>query len=260
MEARPEELLVDIQRKLGLLVVPISLVDKAGTLNAAVTSPDWNDKLYLTKVSEILAENDVSLFAYLVGELVSSSPDVLQKILSQQTMKSLVHPVFFGSALTGSGISDLVLGITKYFVPPNLRVSGDEVSGIVFAVEHVGKNDKLGYIRLFAGELKNRQIVRFKRLEQDGKISESRSKIAGLEIVGEKLTDSKNQVYATNANSNIYSTAKSLTAGNIGKILGIPSIRIGDFIGKMDRLNLQPNFAPPSLVTTIKPYQLGQDA
>ena len=61
-----------------------------------------------------LAEHDDALLAAYVNDPDNHSPySRLRSELAAQTRQALVHPVFFGSALTGAGVDALIAGIKE---------------------------------------------------------------------------------------------------------------------------------------------------
>jgi len=213
-------------------------------------------------VADILVENDDALLGRLVDGAVPS-PDELQALLVRQSAAALLHPVFFGSALTGEGTLDLTNGI-RTLLPPSRDADADangELRGTVFAIERAGSGEKIAYLRLFSGELRERQQVTFRRLEQGGKIGELTGKIAGLEVIGDHLSASETgeQAAPNQVSRDRPRPDQRLTSGNIGKLRGLPHIRVGDHLGEWDSLTLQPTFSPPSLMTVVRARQPGQE-
>jgi len=80
---------------------------------------------------EVLAERDDELLAAFVdGRPVA--PRRLRAALKAQTRRSEVHPVFFGSAITGAGVSDLLRGIAAglaELTTPTQQLGGTAVTG-----------------------------------------------------------------------------------------------------------------------------------
>ncbi len=189
------------------------------------------------------------------------SPDELQALLVRQTTAALLHPVFFGSALTGEGAPDLTDGIRTLLPPGSDAVANGGLRGTVFAIERAGSGEKVAYLRLFSGELRERQRVTFRRLEQGGRISEFTGKIAGLEVIGEHLSaaGAGGQAARGQASRDRPRPDQRLTSGNIGKLRGLPHIRVGDHLGEWDSVTLQPTFSPPSLMTVVRARQPGQE-
>src|SRR3954468_3874225 len=100
--ARYDDLLAEISERLRAAVVPMGSVDGLGTRDARfVPGPD-------PRAPAVLAEHDDELLTAYVENTVS--PDLLRAALVAQTRQVLVHPVYFGSAITGAGVDALITG------------------------------------------------------------------------------------------------------------------------------------------------------
>ncbi len=159
---------------------------------------------------EVLAEHDDTLLAaYVDGRPVSD----LRARLVAQTRQALVHPVFFGSAITGAGVDQLMAGIAE-LLPPAPDDADGPLSGTVFKVERGPAGEKIAYVRLFSGNVRIRDQLR-----------------------GGKVTAIEGGAVA---------------AGQIGKLWGLGDIRIGDAIGE-PRTPTERHFSPPTLETVVVP-------
>jgi ribosomal protection tetracycline resistance protein len=106
--ARYDELLADIARLLTPAAVPMGSVSDLGT-RAAVFEPFG---LPHKALGELLAErNDDFLARYLDDGLPAGE---YAAELRRQVAAAQVHPVYFGSAMTGVGITDLIGGIQSW--------------------------------------------------------------------------------------------------------------------------------------------------
>ena len=65
------------------------------------------------RLAEVLAEQDESILAAYVEDERASRTARLRDELAAQTARALVHPVFFGSAITGAGVDALMAGIAE---------------------------------------------------------------------------------------------------------------------------------------------------
>ena len=76
-----------------------------------------------------------------------------------------MHPVFFGSAITGAGVDALIAGITELlhraYRPKAMR--DGPVSGTVFKVERGPAGEKIAYVRMFSGTVRVRDRLHFGR-------------------------------------------------------------------------------------------------
>jgi len=260
--ARYDDLLVDIRRKLAPGIIAMSSVRDLGTSTAHAVPLLLERQDFRTQVAEILADNDDGLLARIVEGSVPS-PSELQSLLVKQTESGLLHPVFFGSALTGQGASELTNGISTLLRPPgDLSADSSGTRGTVFAIERTSSGEKIAYLRLFSGELEERERVTFHRHESGGRVSEFTGKITGLEVIG-------GQVPASSATRRLSvpgqmrsgpSGEDTLTAGNIAKLRGLSEIRVGDQLGEAGSPDHQLHFSPPSLESVVRSRQPEQAA
>ena len=148
--------------------------------------------------------------------------------LARQTKASLVHPLIFGSALTGAGISPLMRAIVE-LLPARSGDREGPLSATVFKVERSTKGEKLAYVRLFSGRLRVR--------ERAGSTSGGPEKVTAIAVFAEGSLISR----------------PVLEAGQIGKISGLKSARIGDVLGDLPPSGVMAQFAPPTLTTRVVP-------
>ncbi|MFD0206418.1 MULTISPECIES: elongation factor G [Saccharothrix] len=231
--ARYDDLLAEIRRRLTPAVVPMVRVDRLGTRDAGVVARSSDDGSFPAEVAELLADHDLSLLGRVLDGDV---PEDVEGPLRDQTCRGLVHPVFFGSAMSGAGTTELTDGVRRFLAPR--PVPSDDLRGTVFAVERTGKGEKVAYLRLFSGTLHGRQRVAFRRRDASGAVEEHRGRVAGLEVVG---------------------GSGPLTAGDIGKLRGLPHVRVGDRLGPADQ-GTGTHFSPPILESVVRPARPGREA
>jgi ribosomal protection tetracycline resistance protein len=207
--AEPERVVRGIAERLTPSIVPM------GATRAAL--------------AEVLAANDDALLAAYVDDEASLSYARLRAELAAQTERALVHPVFFGSAMTGAGVETLMSGIAELL--PSTDGEGEgPVSGRVFKIERGPAGDKIAYVRMFSGTVRTRDRVQFGR-------------------------DSEGKVTAIDAFER-GSAAKSgaAAAGQIAKLWGLGEVQIGDAIGR-GRSAQEHHFAPPTLESVVVPIR-----
>ncbi|MCT9078503.1 tetracycline resistance ribosomal protection protein Otr(A) [Streptomyces fulvoviolaceus] len=220
--ARSEGLLADIRRRLTPYVAPLTDVRGIGTARARVTRRPFEDR----RLAETLAEVDPDILAAVVDGPEPTADD-LRKTLAARTADGSFHPVFFGSALGGQGVAELVEGVTR-LIPPTPTTHGTEPRGTVFAVRPGPGGERTAYLRLYDGEVTERQRITFLRRQADGRTSEVPARATRLDVIG---------------------GSGPLTAGNIAALTGPTGLRVGDRLGELtDR---SPQFAPPTLETLV---------
>jgi ribosomal protection tetracycline resistance protein len=221
--AQYDALLGSIAKKLSPAIVPMGSVRGLGTRDADTVEAG------LPNV-EVLAEHDDALLAAYVEGGQGLSHGRLRNALAAQTKQSLTHPVFFGSAITGAGVAELISGITGLLPASDGDPSGP-LSGTVFKVERGAAGEKIAYARLFSGTLAVRDRVRFG--------DDKAAKVTAISVF-DNGTARPRQI---------------VRAGEIGKLLGLTEIQIGDPTGKPQPVAGDRFFAPPTLETVVVPEQ-----
>jgi ribosomal protection tetracycline resistance protein len=219
-------LLHAIADKLAPSIVPMGSASGLGTRGAVYTPYGSADNDFTTRLADVLAEHDDEFLATYVNQSTVSYGR-LRAELAAQTRRALVHPVFFGSAITGAGVESLIAGIAELLPAADGDVDGP-VSGTVFKVERGAAGEKIAYVRLFSGTVRTRDRLRL-RDDIEGKVTAI------------SVFDNGSAV-----------RSGSVTAGQIGKLWGLGGIRIGDAIG-VPATASQHHFAPPSLETVVIP-------
>ena len=225
--ASPGATISSIRKRLTDSVVPLGSVSHAGTRSAEFAPFGPGDREFVEDLTTDLAEHQEGLLAAFANgkELVYGS---LRCELARQTKASFVHPLLFGSALTGAGISPLERAIVE-LLP---AYSGDRdgpLSGTVFKVERSAKGEKLAYVRLFSGTLTVR--------DRSGSTSAKQDKVTAIAVFAEGSLVNR----------------PALEAGQIGKVSGLKSVQIGDALGDLRPSGAMAQFAPPTLTTRVTP-------
>jgi ribosomal protection tetracycline resistance protein len=226
--ARYEAVLRDIAGKLTPAIAAMGAVRDIGTRDAVVSPYGAADAAFRARLGELLADHDEELLAAYVDSGAAVPYDRLRAGLAAQTGRALVHPVFFGSAITGAGVDALIAGVTELLPAGSGRVDGP-VSGAVFKVERGPAGEKIAYARIFSGTVRVRDRVPFGG-DCGGKVTAIQVFDRGAAVPG-----------------------RSVAAGRIGKLWGLDGIRIGDAIGVPRTPPERHHFAPPSLETVVEP-------
>ncbi|OIV38065.1 GTP-binding protein [Mangrovactinospora gilvigrisea] len=189
-------------------------------------------------LAEALAEHDEALLADLV-EGRTPEPARLAKLLAEQTAAGLVHPLCFGSALTGDGIPRLLDAVAE-LLPAAAPGDPDAAPrGTVFALEQAPGGERTALLRLDAGRLRERDRVVFHRREPDGSRSVHHGRLTRLRVVSREPVRG------------------GLTPGNLARLRGLPGVRVGDRLGPppADRQpdGDEPHFAHPALESVVRP-------
>ncbi|GAA3436463.1 elongation factor G [Kutzneria kofuensis] len=222
--ARYDELLADISAKLSSSIVPMGSVSGLGTRAARAVPFGAGDLDFVERLIEL--DDDLTA-AYLSATEVPYEQAL--STLAERSRRGLAHPVYFGSAITGTGVDALAEGITS-FLPTAPSDADAPVSGTVFKVERGPAGEKIAYVRMHAGTLR----------------------------VRDRLPDSDDKVTAISVFSAGTSVSRSaVSAGSIAKLWGLNGIRIGDTIGSSPGA-AERYFSLPTLETVVLPARSGE--
>ncbi len=226
--AQYEGVLQSISEKLTPATIPMGTASGMGTRGARYTPYSADDAAYTSKLVNLLADHNDAVIAAYVNDETTVSYDQLRDELAAQTEQALVHPVFFGSAITGTGVDALIAGIRELLPAAEGDVDGP-VSGTVFKVERGQAGEKIAYVRMFSGTVRVRDRLQFGR--------DNEGKVTGISVFDRGSA----------------AQSGSVAAGQIGKLWGLGNIRIGDAIGVSCDISESHYFAPPTLEAIVVP-------
>ena len=185
--ADPERVLDEIEQRLTPEIVPMGSADGLGTRAASFAS-----------------------FGAADGDL------------AERARAGELHPVFFGSALTGAGVEEVSRGIAQ-LLPARAGDGDGPLSARVFKIERGPTGDRIAYTRLFSGAVTVRD-----RLDA-GKVTAIRVFADGDAVQRE-----------------------AAHAGEIAKLWGLAEVQIGDWLGEA-RGRAEHHFPPPTLEAVVEP-------
>jgi ribosomal protection tetracycline resistance protein len=146
--------------------------------------------------------------------------------LADQTKRALVHPVFFGSAITGAGVESLMTGIRE-LLPAAVGDPDGPVAGTVFKIDRGASGEKIAYARMFSGTIRTRDRLRFGRDLED--------KVTAITVFERGLGRQRAEV----------------SAGAVAKLWGLAEIQVGDDIGETATNSSDHQFSPPTLESVV---------
>lgn len=223
--ADTHKVMADLKEELGDRFILLNL-----PLNEAESHASVTDNFTLENVSlvELISEKDeILLEKYLNEEKIEI--DELKRALQNLTSSGDLIPVLCGVAKNNLGVEEVLNMIIEYF--PNANINFDEpVSGIVYKIEHDLKLGRVAGVRLFAGCLKNRDVVRNYTAERDEKISQIK------------------KYY-----SDRFEDTALLEAGDIAFISGMPEVMIGDILGDPTKVPGGYSLVEPLLTVKVMP-------
>ena len=226
--AHYERVLQSISEKLAPAIIPMGSTGGLGTRSAFYAPYGAADADFTARLIDLLADHDDALLAAYINDETTVSYYQLRSELAVQTKQALVHPVFFGSAITGAGVDALIAGI-KEWLPAAEGDADGPVSGTVFKIERGSAGEKIAYVRLFSGTVRVRDRLHVGR-DAEGRVTAIRVFERGSAV-----------------------RSASVPAGQIGKLWGLGDVQIGDAIGIARTTVERRSFAPPTLETVIVP-------
>lgn len=217
-----------IMRTLKKLRIPtlifINKIDRMGARSDELVE-DIRTKLF----PDLLVMNTVTH----IGTRQAQVADVLQEFPTPQIGTMRTCPIFFGSAMTGVGVPELIRALEVCLEP---KGSHDlSLSGVVFKIERGTHDEKIAFVRLYSGQLHVRSTIQIHRVDTDGKSEPLKGKITAMQLFKSGTT-----IKTTTATQN-----------DIVKVWGLANCRINDYIGQPPTHMPQAHFARPSLEVVI---------
>jgi ribosomal protection tetracycline resistance protein len=218
-----------IAQRLSPAIVAMGAVTEPGSRAARFIPARRADEGFTTQLAEKLADHDeMILAAYVSGD--SAVPyRRLRRALAAQTRRMQVHPVFFGSAMTGAGVEPLMSGIAELLPSSAAPTAAGPPSGRVFKIERGAAGEKVAFARMFSGSVRVRQRIAFGAGHE--------AKVTGISVFAGGSAVRRDAV----------------RAGEIGQLRGLAEIRVGDWAGEAPPDARQYQFPPPTLETVVIP-------
>jgi ribosomal protection tetracycline resistance protein len=225
--ADPGRVLAMIADRLSPAIIAMGTARHLGTTRAAFVPSAGTDEAFAARLAESLADRDERvLLAYLADE-TGLPYQRLRAELAAQATRALVHPVFFGSAITGAGVAELMAGIAE-LLPAAAGDADGPVSGRIFKIERGGSGEKIAYVRLFSGTVRTRDRLRLG--------SDAEAKVTAVAVFDRGPATPR----------------PAVSAGEIAKLWGLAEAQIGDRIGNLDLGASPPEFPPPTLESVVQ--------
>lgn len=224
--ADPGRVVDVIRRRLSTAIVPLGTVANQGTPAAVFVPASWHDPATAADVTAWLADHDEALLTDWIRSGRPPRTARLWRCLGRLTRGARTYPVLFGSARTGAGVSELIDTLTD-LLPPEPGGDDQTPSGQVFSIERTPGGERVCSVRIRAGRLSVRDRVQF----EPGRIGT----VAALEVhePGGAVV------------------RRAATAGQVARVYGFSTARIGDQFGPGTRPDAEPSFPAPALQTAI---------
>ncbi|MBU1100923.1 MAG: TetM/TetW/TetO/TetS family tetracycline resistance ribosomal protection protein [Bacteroidetes bacterium] len=180
-------------------------------------------------IETISEHDDILTGKYLNEEKVELH--ALKTVLKQATISCKIFPVLCGVSKNNIAVEELLDMIIEYF-PDAVNDVDAPVSGVVYKIEHDPKLGRIAGVRLFAGTLKNRDIIKNYTANRDEKVSQIKKYF-----------------------SDRFEDTSLLEAGDIAFISGMPEVMIGDILGDPSKVPGGYSLVEPLLTVKVMPME-----
>jgi len=223
-----EDLRNELKAPVFPLHYPVNEAKREAEISSIFEESDSETQQYLfDQGMESLSELDDEIMeAYLNGDIPESK--VITSRLGKLSQLGKISPLFISVAKNSIGIKEILNGIADYFPSANNDKSND-LSALVFKIEHDKTLGRMAHLRMFGGSLKNRDTVFNYTQQCEEKISQIK-----------KIYTSKNE------------DISELKAGDIGLVSGLSNIQIGNILGNPENIKQTKLLNIPVLTVQVK--------
>lgn len=239
-----EHVIEDIRKHLSSSVIPIQYVQ--GKVETFQGSQDlWSETSakamqsteaelgFLSAKEELIETIAQTDEALLERYLIEGIPEKAEELgawkveLQNKVQNCELFPIIYGASNKGIGIKELLDAVVTYLPSPK-GITSAPVSGLVFKIQRDKVMGRMAFVRLYQGELRNRDTVRNMTQAIDEKITQIRK------VDGPKSED-----------------IGFLEAGDIAAICGMQHVQIGDIIGNGEHIPEEAKLAIPLLTVQV---------
>jgi ribosomal protection tetracycline resistance protein len=225
MGSRPGELFNEMRTVLSPAVLPMQIYGDIETRSPFVR-PAYETARGLGILGESLAGTDDALLEKYARNETFDWADIKPRIVDH-CRRGSAFPVYFGAAMAGIGVPEVLDAIIDYLPPPVGKPS-NPLSAVVFKIETGGPNGRVTHVRIFEGRISRAEVVASASMEGDERVSRVL-----------KLSD-------------------ALEAGDIGMLFGLRNSKVGHILGSSYAVPNAPVPTEPMLSARIVPEKAHQ--
>ncbi len=205
-----------------------SLLNLTKTFNEGLDNPEiklLSEEEFRYSATEALADiNDEAAECFLSEEVLPF--DRANEMVRSEVSALRLTPIVSGSAKKSVGVKELADTLCR-IMPSAKRRATETLSGIVFKIEHDKTLGKVSHIRLFGGEIQNRDEVEL--IMPDGAVQTD----SDLEGEDERIKILEKVSQIKKFSGSRYSDSGVVRSGDIAAVCGLPSAKTGYFLGSM---------------------------
>lgn len=201
----------------------LSQVKNEGLDNPEVAAVSKEE--FCHRATEALADvNDEAADAFLMEEILPF--ERATELVKNEISACRLTPVVMGSAKYSIGVRELADALVSY-MPDSTRRATEDLCGIVFKIEHDKTLGKVSHIRLFGGEIANRDEVELIAPEEKLIVQTDAVELEAKPPVKEKVSQIKKFMGARSTDTGL------VVGGDVAAVCGLTSAKTGQFIGSM---------------------------
>ena len=201
----------------------LSEPENEGLEKPFVKTPD--EKAFSSLATEVLADIcDEAADLFLEEKMLDYTR--AKGLIREEIASCRVIPVMCGSAKNSIGVKELADMLTE-LMPSAKRRATDDLCGIIFKIEHDKTLGKVSHIRLFGGEISNRDEIELLSPALKSVAESDAVETEEKPAVKEKISQIKSFSGAKYTDSGI------VRSGDIGAVCGLPSAKTGFFVGSL---------------------------
>lgn len=214
----------DLKKVSGQPYLMLSDISVLSDEKVAIKLVDSNN--LAAQATQVLADiNDEAADAFLNDKTLDIKR--AEDLIKNETAACRLTPVLVGSAKFSVGIKELADSLVKYMPSAKSRET-DGLCGIIYKIEHDKTLGKVSHIRLFGGEIANRDEIELyspadNNVEDD--LNDDSPEFEKKPPVKEKVSQIKKFIGAKCVDSGI------VKSGDIAAVCGLPGAKAGNFIG-----------------------------
>lgn len=237
-----ESALAEAEQVAGVPCLPLCDSVNQGGDQVQIMAKNFLDSAW--QEAAVLSCGDDSLLERLLAQ--SLRPEALEAALAERIARGELYPAVCGASKFGRGIEALLNAICRLLPePPPL---GQELCARVYKVERDPALGKAAYIRLFSGEIRNRQAVSVCPAETAGPdhfepaLEESAQKNSEEKVTRVRKVEGRRLADGEAAGPN-----------EIAVVYGLESVRAGDLLGAPLPGLRAYRLAQPLLLSRVEP-------
>ncbi len=223
--AREHSLLDELRLRLTPATVPLFTTHARGERDARVEPVNFTSDAEQLGALDVLGATHPALLDAVLAQPGSVHAAAVHEAIRRASRAAQLHPVLFGSAVTGAGVPALLDSLPA-LLPARAPAVDAELDGTVFRIERDRGGARVACVALRGGTISVRTSI---------PVAGELRRVTAIEVF-----EQGNCV-----------AIDHLQAGRIGRLHGLGDVRIGDAVGSASGRRLQSHFARPTLQTVV---------